>query len=396
MKIGLVSPYDYCHPGGVSLHVNCLAHQFLENGHSVRIIAPCSSPPIGELRHFVIPQGRPISVPSGGSIARVTFSLRLTGPIRSLLEKENFDVVHIHEPLISTLPLTVLRLSESLNVGTFHAFHSKPRGYGLAKPILGYWIKRLHGRIAVSEPARNFVSRHFPGEYRVIPNGIDIQKFSPGEPSPSLDYLNDGRLNLLFVGRLEKRKGLDCLLKSYQNLKKDYPEARLVVVGPGKRLLKKYKSIVQEKEIKDVVFAGYVPSSELPNYYRSAHVFCAPAIGDESFGIVLLEAMACGKPVVASNIQGYAGVISQGEDGFLVPPKDEKAFSNALGSLLSNRALREEMGNRGRLKAQKYCWENIAGMVLDYFGELMKGRIRLRSNEQALTADLTAFQTERV
>lgn len=385
MKIGLVTPYDYCHPGGVTIHVGQLARQFQARGHSVRIIAPCSRSPADDLRECVIPVGHhPVPVPSGGSIARITLSLKLSGTIKKLLQKEDFDVVHVHEPFTPMLPVTVLRLSGFLNIGTFHAFHSKPRGYGLAKFILRKWVKHLYGRIAVSEPARKFVSRHFPGDYRIIPNGIDTEQFSPSVRP--MAHLADGKLNILFVGRLEKRKGLDYLLKAFALLKKDYPEARLVVVGPGKRLLNKYQQMIERQDIKDVVFTGYVPYQELPRYYRSAHVFCAPALGEESFGIVLLEAMACGRPIVASNIEGYASLISHGNEGLLVPPKNEIALRDAIGELLANRMLREDVGYRGRITAEQYSWDKVSARVLDYYSEVASNYPWFAGNEGQLVS----------
>lgn len=370
MKIGLISPYDYSHPGGVTIHVSQLARQFRARGHTVRIIAPCSKPATDDLKDILIPVGHhPVPVPSGGSIARITLSLALSGSVKRLLRKEEFDVVHIHEPASPMLSVTVLRLSEYLTIGTFHAFHSKPRGYGLAKPILRRWFKRLHGKVAVSDPARKFVSRHFPGNYRIIPNGIDVEQFHPSV-LPMEHLMNDGKLNILFVGRLEKRKGLDYLIRSFQLLKKDFPQARLVVVGPGERLLKQYKRTIEKEDIKDVVFTGYAPYEDLPRYYRSAHVFCAPATGQESFGIILLEAMACGVPVVASNIEGYASLMTHGQEGLLVPPKNEKALRDAIGTLLADRSLRDDLGGRGRLKAEQFSWELVSETVLDYYREV--------------------------
>ncbi|MDP2719499.1 MAG: glycosyltransferase family 4 protein [Dehalococcoidia bacterium] len=392
MKIGLISPYDLSYPGGVSLHVSRLAHEFLKKGHSVRIIAPCSSPPADALKDLVIPQGYPIPVPSAGSIARISLSLRLSKPIRALMEREKFDVVHIHEPLTPTLPLTALRVSPAITVGTFHACHSKPRGYGIGKPILSHWFKRLHGKIAVSEAARKFVSRHFPGDYRVIPNGVDNTHFSP--VGPYIDYMKDGKINLLFVGRLEKRKGLKTLLKAFQLLKKEYPETRLIVVGPGERAINKYQNMAQKENIPDVIFTGYIPSQELPQYYRSADIFCAPATGEESFGMVLLEAMSCGKPVVASNIEGYAGVLSDGLEGFLVPPKNIESLKDAMSRLTGDRKLREEMGERGRIKAQGYSWENVAGKILKYYGELRYPDTYLYGKELTFQPPVTAFPVE--
>ncbi|MFC1979533.1 glycosyltransferase family 4 protein, partial [Chloroflexota bacterium] len=177
----------------------------------------------------------------------------------------------------------------------------------------------------------------------------------------------DCKLNILFVGRLEKRKGLNYLLKAYKWVKEEFPESRLIIVGPGTRLRRKYEKEVRKRGFEDVIFVGYVSQDDLPRYYKTADIFCAPAIGWESFGIVLLEAMAAGKPVVASNIQGYASVVTHGVEGLLVPPKDEALLAQALISLMKDETLRQQMGARGRLKAEEYGWEHVAQRILDYY-----------------------------
>jgi len=227
------------------------------------------------------------------------------------------------------------------------------------------WFRKLDGKIAVSKPAMEFARGHFPGYYNIIPNGVDLDHFSP-DVSP-IDEFCDGKLNILFVGRLEKRKGLNYLLEAFEQVKQEISDSRLIIVGPGTRLRRKYEKQVRRSGLKDVVFVGFVSYDELPRYYKTADVFCAPATGRESFGIILLEAMAAGKPIVASNIEGYASVVTHGVDGLLVPPEDKESLAQALISLLTDQSLRQEMGAKGRAKALEYSWEHVARNVLDYY-----------------------------
>ncbi len=228
----------------------------------------------------------------------------------------------------------------------------------------------MHGKITVSKPALEYVSRHLPGDYRIIPNGIDTQQFCLD--APQRKEFADGKINILFVGRLEQRKGLGYLLNACAKIKNSLHNSRLIIVGPGTMLRHRYEKLVKDMGLTDnVVFVGFVPSDELPSYYRSADIFCAPATGGESFGIVLLEAMACGKPVVATNIQGYASVLANGEEGLLVPPRDAKSLAHALLSLLNDKNLRLKMGAKGRIKAEKYSWPNISRQVMDYYNSLL-------------------------
>ena len=206
MNIGLVSPYDYAYPGGVNTHISNLAMTLATMGHHVRILAPCSSKKALPTNADIIPLGKTIPYPSNGSVARLTLSLWLMPKIRGILEREDFEILHFHEPLFPSLPWMVLPLSHSVNVGTFHAYYRRSIGYSMWKPLLKRFYGKLEGKIAVSEPAKKFVSRYFPGEYRVIPHGIDLEHFyTEAEPLPQY---RDGRLNILFVSRLEERKCL--------------------------------------------------------------------------------------------------------------------------------------------------------------------------------------------
>jgi phosphatidylinositol alpha-mannosyltransferase len=371
MKIALVSPYDFAYPGGVTNHISCLEHYLTLMGHEVKVIAPASKA-VSSFGDRFIPIGKPRPVPASGSICRVTISVRLSPSIKAVLDAEKFDIIHLHEPLMPMLCTTVLRLSQTVNVGTFHAHNGSP-GYNFGKPIitiyLRRWFRRLNGRIAVSKPAMDFVNSHLPGPYTIIPNGVDLEHFSP-DVLP-IDEFCDGKVNILFVGRLEKRKGLNYLIKAYQQAKREVPNSRLIVVGPGTRLRHKYEKQIMRRGIKDVVFIGYAGYDELPRYYKTADIFCAPATSGESFGIVLLEAMAIGKPIVASNIAGYASVINHGAEGLLVPPRNEKSLAQALISLMTDEALRHQIGAKGRAKALDYGWQQIAQRVYDYYVKVL-------------------------
>jgi len=372
MKIALVSPYDFAYPGGVVNHISALEQYFTKMGHEVKIIAPASKA-VPDFGDRFIPIGKPRPIPVSGSIARITISLRLASRIKEVLAKEKFDIIHLHEPFMPMLCSAVLRFSDNAaNIGTFHACHGSP-GYGFGRPISTMMLKRrrrkLVGKIAVSKPAMDFARKHIPGYYNIIPNGIDVEHFSP-DVSP-IDEFCDGKLNILFVGRLEKRKGLNYLLEAYKQVKQEMPNSRLIVVGPGTRLRSKYEKQVRRSNLQDVVFVGYASYDELPRYYKTADIYCSPATGRESFGIVLLEAMAIGKPVVASNIEGYANVVTHGVDGLLVPPKDPRMLAQALISLMSDASLQQQMGANGILKAKRYSWENIAQRILNYYMRLL-------------------------
>ena len=389
MKIALVSPYDFSYPGGVVRHITSLEYHFTRMGHVVKIIAPASSPVTGYGDRF-IPIGKPRPIPASGSIARITISLTLAKKVKEVLARENFDIVHLHEPLCPTLCTTVLRKSKTTNIGTFHAAESKP-SYRWTKPVLmnglyKKWFKKLDGRIAVSKPARDFINKHFPASYNIIPNGVELEHFSQ-EVAP-LEEFQDGKINILFLGRAEKRKGLEYLLKAYQLIKPDHPDCRLIVVSPKTRARRKYEKQVSEANLQDVVFVDgrSVTDKEKPRYYRTADIFCAPSTGHESQGVVLLEAMATGKPVVASNISGYASVVTNEVEGLLVPPKQEVPLAQAVTRLMQDAPLRRQMGERGRAKAADYGWEQISRKVMDYYIKILMNKTKQETLNSKPTA----------
>lgn len=375
MKIAMVSPYDLAWPGGVNSHVTQLSRELLNRGHEVSVIAPNSAANSRAIQlsdQRFIPMGRTVPLSAGGSKARVTLDWWLYPRVRGLMHREQFDVVHLHEPLAPILPLMVLQHSRAVNVGTFHAYSQRAHLYRMTRRAVGRWQRRLHGRIAVSPAARDFVSPHFPGyPYRVIPNGIDFRRFADAEPLPDL---LDGRANVLFVGRKDERKGLRYLLEAFLRLQTNINNPRLIVVGPGEpdRECSALVDAVTAHGQDSVVLTGSVSAADLPRYYASADVFCSPATGGESFGIVLLEAMAAGAPVVASDIDGYRNVVSDNVNGLLAPARDTHAIAEALARILNDRLLSERLVQSGRLTAERYRWETVASEVEDYYRQCIE------------------------
>jgi len=374
MKIALVAPYDYPYPGGVTEHIASLDRVFRQWGHEVWVLA-ASSRDEDELDHNVLKvAGGVVPLPSSGSVARISLSPRAYRRVKTILREMRFDVVHLHEPLMPVLPLVVLRHSHTVNVGTFHAYREIAHpGYEYGRHLLQPFFDRLDGKIAVSEAARDAVSRYFPGDYTVIPNGIDYDRFNHGaEPLP---MYNDGRPTILFFGRLDKRKGFEFLLAAFGRVRQQIPDARLLVVGAFSREDKEpFVLQVRREGIHGVHFIGYVPEQDKPRYFRSCDVFCAPSLGFESFGIVLLEAMAAGRAIVASDIPGYRSVLTNEREGVVVEPANSDALAEALIRLLRERDLRARMGARGQETARAFSWDKVARRILGLYDELLTGR----------------------
>jgi phosphatidylinositol alpha-mannosyltransferase len=239
--------------------------------------------------------------------------------------------------------------------------------------MLSRRARKLHGHIAVSKPAMNYVSKFVPDDYEIIPNGVDLNHFKPDVPL--VKEFCDGKLNIVFMGRLEFRKGINYLLKAFLEIKSQVPNTRLIICGPGTRLRKRYEKWVKDVHLPDVVFTGLLNYEEQPSYYRTADIFCAPATSRESFGLILLEAMATGRPLVATNIEGFASVVKDGEEGLLVPPMNSRALAVALLTLLKDKDRRLQMGQKGIVTASKYSWEDVSKRVLDYYGKTIE-RVR--------------------
>jgi phosphatidylinositol alpha-mannosyltransferase len=365
LKIGIVSPYGYPHPGGVNEHVRFTHEAMQRMGHDVWIITS----KYGRQREsegHIIRLGTGWAAPANGSVGRVTLGLRFKHQAREVLRAHRFDVLHFHEPFVPFLSPTMLDQSETVNIATFHAFGGFSPSYWIGSRFAGRLANMLHGRIAVSGAARHFINRYFPGEYRIIPNGVDLDRFADAEP---YEELRDGTLNILFVGRFEERKGLIHLLKAYHRLRKRKVDARLLVIGGGPKE-REYRRFVGLRGIRDVEFLGRVSDEEKVRYFASADIYCAPNTGQESFGIVLLEAMAAGVPIVASDIHGFKRVVERNVQGILVEPRNPRALAAALYALARDPDLRHEMGDAGRERAPEYSWERVTDRIVDYYYEV--------------------------
>ena len=276
--------------------------------------------------------GKAFPIPTGGSIARISFSVWLRPKIKKLINEEKFDILHLHEPMAGALTMNMLAISSENSVkkiGTFHTFGGTKLYRIGAKRIAQRYFKNLDGRIAVSIPAYEFINKYLPADYEIIPNGIDYQLFNNAKP---FDNLLDGKINLLFVGRLEKRKGLKYLLAAYSKLKWEWPNLRLLVVGPGKLDIDSIR-IISERNLKDIIFVGSVSDNDKARYYKSADIYSSPATGKESFGIVLLEAMASGIPVVGTAVGGQKSFFKDGQNCLVYEKENADKLAKCLISL---------------------------------------------------------------
>jgi phosphatidylinositol alpha-mannosyltransferase len=367
MKIGLVTPYVYPLPGGVNDHVGHLYEALRGRGHDVRILT-ASHGLQRSSEGDVIRIGKGFSVPSNGSMGTLTVSPRYRSQIQAVLEREQFDLLHFHEPFVPLLALFTLRESRSVNIATFHAYAGYAPGYQLGGRMLGPVARNLHGRIAVSAAARHFADRYLPGDYKVIPNGVDLLRFAHAVP---MARWQDGRPNILFVGRLEPRKGLLPLLKAYRILRKGGCDCRLLVVGSGPQD-REARRYVMTRRLPDVEFLGRVSDGDKVQLFKSADVYASPATGRESFGIVLLEAMAAGTAIVCSDIHGYKGVVKRGEQALLVPPGESRPLAEAILRLLADPGLRERMAQSGLERVAEFGWDRIAARVEAYYGFVIR------------------------
>ncbi len=383
MKIALVSPYDFPYPGGVTEHIVALANGIKQRGHQVQILAACSGCLEERFPHTRAVTHRVAAIRVGGTVARVGLSPLSYIRIKKILQQECFDVIHLQEPLTPSITWWVLMqtyaLPNTITVGTFHAHHERPNWfYKQGRPIFGRFFARLNSLIAVSQAAHHFAYQMFPGDYHIIPNGVDLRRF--GRTIENELNINptdvDKKLTILFVGRLDKRKGFSNLFEAFIKIKPNYPQLRLQVIGPfNPKDYYSYQKCAEVHGVTDIEFVGYVPPKQLPDFYHKADIFCAPSLGFESFGIVLLEAMAAGLPVVASDIAGYRSVITDGQEGVLVPPGQPKSLAKALHQLLNQPHWRVNMGQRGRLKANQYGWDYIVDKTLDVYVDTIQRKV---------------------
>ena len=369
MRIALVCPYSLAVPGGVQSHVLHLADALERLGDEVVVVAPASGgsgAPVGP-RHVDV--GGTLPVRFNDSVAPIALSPATALRTHRELARLRPDVIHVHEPMVPWTGLTAALTSRAPVVATFHAWSDRARLYSLARPLGALLARRLAVRLAVSEAAVGYHAGALGwprGSFRIMPNGVDIARFAEAEPFA--DVAGPDAPSLLFVGRLERRKGLEPLLAAFTRLKTDRPDVVLHVVGQGPQL-ESARATLPPRLRGDVHFHGRVPGADIPRWFASCDLYVSPALGGESFGIVLLEAMAAGRAFVASDIPGYRSVASDGVQGRLVPPGDVAALADALGALLDNPALRTAMGAEGSRTALEYDWDLLAVRLREIYEE---------------------------
>ena len=365
MKIGLISFHSFLQPGGVKRHVLGLYKEFKKRGIKVKIIVPRRSPEEKYGKDVII-MGTSLPLPAAGTQGDFCIYFNPFA-LDSFLKKEKFDVLHFHNVGFPST-IQVLERSNALNILTFHANLEKSNIIKIFPQIRDFANRiakwKIDGIIGVNPLNLRFF-RKFNGPKKVIPNGIDLEEFNP--KVPRLKKFSDGKINILFLGRIEERKGLIYLLKAFKILSRSHSNLRLIVVGEGP-LKDDYQKWVENNKLENVVFEKAIREKEVPSYYRTCDIYCSPAIYGESFGIVLIEAMALGVPVVAFANTGYRIVLEKGKGKrFLVKPRDYKTLAKKLEILIKSKKLRKEMGDWGLKEARKYSWPKIADQILAFY-----------------------------
>jgi phosphatidylinositol alpha-mannosyltransferase len=383
MNIGMVTEFYYPHRGGISEHVRSLSLALMRRGHKVTVIT--GGMPAGPMEPGppVLRLGRSVPIHYNGSVSRVTIGVGLEPAVRGILRDGRFDLLHLHNPLMPTLPYLALRHAACPVVATLHSGYPRDRLAEFFRGPLRRLLDRASLLLPVSGSARRAVEPFFPGNYRIIPNGVDFEFFAGARPaapdrpiaSSPAEIPDDfpvprvssekGEIfpqRILFVGAAVRRKGLPVMLEAYGLLRDRRRGIELWVAGDGPLLAQARRS-VPERLRGEVRFLGSCDRRTLRACHALADLFCAPSLGRESFGMVLLEAMAAGVPVIASDIDGYAEVVDPGVDGLLVSPGDPVALAGAMDYLLGDPGLRSRLVRAGRRKAAGLRWERIAGVV---------------------------------
>lgn len=375
MKIAQVTEFFAPWAGGISEHVLHLSRELRALGHEVHVLTSngprrgARAPIDAELERHTHRLGPGIRFPYNGGVSSVTYSWALPRRLDSLFEREGFDILHVHNPMMPVLPLLALDRSAAINVGTFHSFHRTERMLEMWRHVLRPRMQRLQLAIAVSPAAREAFGCYFESPFEIVPNGIDLATFSPNGHQKAAN----GEQSLLFVGQMVPKKGLATLLDAFEMLLEEFPRLRLRVVGDGP-LKRTYRRRLGAQAQTQVEFLGQRHGQQLVDLYRSCDVFCAPSVGYESFGITLLEAMAAGKPIVASRISGYVDVVHHGEEALLHRSRDSRDLRDALRRVVTDADLRERLVAKGQRTVQRYAWSRVAGEIEAHYERLLRER----------------------
>jgi phosphatidylinositol alpha-mannosyltransferase len=364
MRIGIVCPYQWDRPGGVQYHVRDLAGTLRGMGHHVEVLTPAEHEESLPAEHVTF-AGRTVPIPYNGSMASIQFGPVSAARVRRWLREGAFDVVHVHDPAPPSTGLLVLMIAKGPIVATFHAATVRSKWLTAWGPVIRPWLERISGRIAVSDFARRLQVEHLGGDAVVIPNGVHVAHFAEGPPLPGRAR-GTGAPTIGFLGRYdEPRKGLPVLLEAMAGVVREHPTARLLVAGRGDpdALVASVPASLRPH----VELLGELSEADKAAFLRSVDVYCAPNLLGESFGIILIEALAAGAPIVASDLDAFAAVLEDGAAGVLVRRNDPAALAAALGDLLADPARRAELAARGREVAAGYDWSVVARRVLEVY-----------------------------
>ncbi|WP_299541029.1 glycosyltransferase family 4 protein [uncultured Streptomyces sp.] len=374
MKIGIVCPYSWDVPGGVQFHIRDLADHLIRLGHEVSVLAPADDDT--PLPPFVVSAGRAVPVPYNGSVARLNFGFLSAARVRRWLHDGTFDVIHIHEPASPSLGLLACWAARGPIVATFHTSNPRSRAMIAAYPILQPALEKISARIAVSEYARRTLVEHLGGDAVVIPNGVDVDFFARAEPRPEWQ---GGTLG--FIGRIdEPRKGLPVLVRALPAILAAHPQTRLLVAGRGDE---EEAVAGLPREMRDrVEFLGMVSDEDKARLLRSVDVYVAPNTGGESFGIILVEAMSAGAPVLAADLDAFAQVLDRGAAGELFANEDADALASAAIGLLADPARRADLRERGSAHVRRFDWSTVGADILAVYETVADGAAAVDTDER--------------
>ena len=371
MRIGMVCPYSFDVPGGVQAHVLQLAEVMRGYGHEVSVLAPAS--PEAKLPDYVVSGGKAVPIPYNGSVARLRFGPATHRKVKKWLLDGDFDVLHIHEPNAPSLSMLALMIAEGPIVATFHTSTTKSLTLSVFQGILRPWHEKIVGRIAVSDLARRWQMEALGSDAVEIPNGVDVDSFAS---APTFDgYPRPGR-TVLFLGRFdEPRKGMAVLLGALPALVEAFPDVEILVVGRGDE----EELAAEAGELAGHLrFLGLVDDADKASAMESADVYCAPNTGGESFGIVLVEAMAAGTAVVASDLDAFRRVLEDGTAGRLVPVDDSDALAAALIEVLADDVARQRYVDAAAAAVRRYDWSVVAQDILRVYETVAGAGVKVR------------------
>jgi phosphatidylinositol alpha-mannosyltransferase len=362
MRVAIVAPYDLSKPGGVNNQIRAQARALRRLGHEVRVYGPASAP----LADGEVSLGRTYAVTFSGTESGLGIDPRAWARMATFAN-DGIDVLHVHEPFTPLAPWFALLRSSVPVVGTFHVHRERGhRWYRSVGWALRPLARRLAARIAVSEPARRTVASHFPGEYAIVPNGIDVDRFTSAAERPAA--FEPRRIHVLYVGRLEPRKGVESLIRACADVQQRNRAVRLVIAGDGPD--RDRLAAVAKQLSADVLFAGALRDDDLPGYFQAADIVCSPALGGESFGIVLIEAMAAARPIIASRIEGYAAVVDGTGAGVLTPAGAVAPLAAAIEELAREPDKRVRLGAAGAAAVQRYDWSAVAAELTRIYEQI--------------------------